>query len=377
MSARLRLFLWSAVAALAGGLLLKHFVFDVYRVDSASMEPTIMGSREGGARVLVHYGAFVPRRFDPVVVTRQGEGKPLVKRAAGLPNERVQIVGGDLLIDGRRLGISIPRPAPISVLDTRPGAWSEAFFEESPGSLQRSGAELRLTASGEQAARLLLRGDVHDDFFDEQRGLVRGQQSVNDLLIDAEFELAPGAVAGFELTDQGDLFRVEIARGAEQLECSLIREGEGVLAVQRHPSGRRLRFFNIDDSLCMRIDEHEASVIAGGENKLDPNDVTGAGKHLQPRVRVWVRQGSLLLRSFQLSRDLYYTERGEYARKSALRLGMGECFLLGDNSAVSRDGREWGPTPLETILGHPTHIVWPLERWREFPAPQPLEKAAR
>lgn len=377
MSARLRLFLWCAGAVFAGTLLLKHFVFDVYRVDSASMEPLIHGSREGGERVLVHYGAFRPQRFETVVVMRAGEDRPIVKRAVAMENERVQIVGGDLVIDGRRLGISIPRPAPVPVLDPRPGAWMQVFHEETAGTLSREGDFGRLSAPAGSVARLLLREDVHDDSFDPERGLSRGQQSVNDLLLDVEFQLMPGTSAGFELTELGDVFRVELRPDSEGVRCELIREGAGVLAVESVSAPGRLRMVNLDDTLVMRIDEREAKVVAYAENQLDPRDVTAAGRHAPPRVRIWARDGELRIRSLRLERDLYYTERGDFARGGALRLGLGECFLLGDNSALSRDGREWGPTALTDILGHPTHVVWPLAHWRALEGPRTLEILAR
>lgn len=373
MSARLRLFLWSAAAILAGGLLLKHFVFDIYRVDSGSMEPTIRGSQEGGERVLVHYGAFQPQRFDPVVVMRAGEEKPVVKRAVGLPNERVQIIGGDLLVDGRRLGISVPRPPPVPVIDARANAWCAAFHAEPANLAMAAGNGMELSAEGDQATRLLLREDVHDDYFDENRGCVRGQQSVNDLLLGVEFTLTPGATAGFELTEQGDVFRAELRPEEGAIRCELLREGDGVLASQLIPSAGRLHFLNVDDTLLLRVDDHEALVVSYPENRLDPRDVTASGRHQPPRVRAWVRHGALKIHALRLYRDLYYTERGDYGRNSALRLGLEECFLLGDNSSASRDGREWGATPLGDILGRPTHVVWPLADLRALPQSLPLE----
>lgn len=372
MKGRLGLILWCAALVLAAGLLLKHFVFDIYHVDSASMEPTIMGTRPGGEHVLVHYGAFQPTRFDPVVVLRGGDPTPIVKRACALENERVQIVGGDLLIDGRRLSFSVPRPAPIEVLDERSSMLSKVFFAEPEGALVPSGTGWMLNAAPGSPARLLLREDVHDDYIDVERGLVRGHQSVNDLLLDVQFELSVGARAGFELTELGDLFRVTLQRGTEGYELELEREGLGSLGRLKVAQAQRLCFANLDDSLYVRLDQGEALLVTYAENRLDPRDLNAEGKHLPPRVRIWCQDGSLRLDRLRLARDLYYTERGEHAQRGALRLGLGECFLLGDNSASSRDGREWGPTPLSEILGRPTRVVWPLSRWRELaPAQSP------
>jgi signal peptidase I len=58
-----------------------------------------------------------------------------------------------------------------------------------------------------------------------------------------------------------------------------------------------------------------------------------------------------------------------------IRLGPGEYYLLGDNSAVSYDcrlfpdaepGHQIGAIPRESILGRVTAIYWPIRRLREF-----------
>jgi signal peptidase I len=57
-----------------------------------------------------------------------------------------------------------------------------------------------------------------------------------------------------------------------------------------------------------------------------------------------------------------------------ITLGRDEYFLLGDNTAISDDGRFWpsvqnrqpGATPRDQIHGRVVGIVWPPERWRIF-----------
>ena len=48
------------------------------------------------------------------------------------------------------------------------------------------------------------------------------------------------------------------------------------------------------------------------------------------------------------------------------RIPEGHYFLLGDNSASSRDGRFWGFVPKHHLLGEVTSIWWPISRWRDF-----------
>ena len=110
MTSRTRHWLWVLALLALALLVLKSLVCGIYRVNTTSMEPTILGMRGAGERVLVFYGKSAPARFDPVVVLRKGEDTPVVKRAVGLPGERLQIVDGDLLVNGARLAPDAPRP---------------------------------------------------------------------------------------------------------------------------------------------------------------------------------------------------------------------------------------------------------------------------
>ena len=57
-----------------------------------------------------------------------------------------------------------------------------------------------------------------------------------------------------------------------------------------------------------------------------------------------------------------------------ITLGPDEYYLLGDNTAVSDDGRFWPPvdghqagaTPVSRIKGRVVGIIWPPDRWRVF-----------
>ncbi len=68
-------------------------------------------------------------------------------------------------------------------------------------------------------------------------------------------------------------------------------------------------------------------------------------------------------------------EVGNAAAGHPLTLGPDEYFMLGDNSAISNDGRYWdnpppgrqpGVLPRDRIIGRVTAIYWPLARWKRF-----------
>lgn len=61
----------------------------------------------------------------------------------------------------------------------------------------------------------------------------------------------------------------------------------------------------------------------------------------------------------------YYYNRGSYAEEGVkIVVPEGNYYVLGDNSASSRDSRYWGFVPQEYILGKAVLIYWPLNRMR-------------
>ncbi|MBK7642692.1 MAG: hypothetical protein IPJ19_06510 [Planctomycetes bacterium] len=380
MSAGSRRWLW-ALAILAGLLYAaKSLVCGVYLVETASMEPTIQGSRPGGERVLVVYGGAPPARFDPVVVLREGEAVPLVKRVVGLPSERVQIVDGDLLIDGARLGPDAPRPAAIPVFDERWQDPSAAF--PIPQAAQPfwslAHGEWKLVArSGVRAPnRLEFFGDVKDSYLDAEHALVEGEIPVNDLALALDLlQEEPGSLASFSLSEAGDVFDFEIARTREgKLAARILRRGEGDDAAPEmlasaelglHATGwHRVRVSNIDNTLCLERDGRRVLVAQYEENRFAREDRLQLGHSLLPRLAFGGAGGELHFRGLRIERDLYYTPRGDYATHKAEGLGPASYFLLGDNSSQSRDGREWGETKARELIGRPVRVVWPLTDFR-------------
>ncbi len=105
--------LWVVVGALALLLVLRALVIAPYRIPTSSMEPTLLGDsvrdERAGDTVLVLKTAYLlsgPRRWDLVAFRSPKGGADddspgLVKRVVGLPGETVQIVDGEVSIDGR------------------------------------------------------------------------------------------------------------------------------------------------------------------------------------------------------------------------------------------------------------------------------------
>ena len=72
---------------------------------------------EVGESVLVAYGMGELERYDLVVLQRPNEKEPKVKRVVGMPGESLQLMNGDLVIDGERIPLDVPRPPLVAVFD--------------------------------------------------------------------------------------------------------------------------------------------------------------------------------------------------------------------------------------------------------------------
>ena len=61
----------------------------------------------------------------------------------------------------------------------------------------------------------------------------------------------------------------------------------------------------------------------------------------------------------------YYYNRGDFALENQkLKVPNDSFFVLGDNSASSKDSRYWGFVPRKNLLGEAILIYWPLNRIR-------------
>lgn len=359
-------------------LFARLFFFGVYLVDSRSMEPTIHGDPESGERVLVRYGAERPERFDLVVVRLPGEPVPRVKRVGGLPGEAVRIEEGDLYVEGEHLSGDLPRPEPVTVFDARLAL--EDYFQSSADEgivgwrriadgWRHDGAPERPIARLEYARRMA------DHYLAASGAFVEGATEVGDLWIGAALDLEqPTSRALLAVATQGDRFigwigadsggvrRVRLLSypipGPEVEASDSELLGELELAVE--PGTHEWVVGRVDGRVELWFDGRRVLDQRFGAPRRHPLDLFGEGRSHGPRAWVEVGGGGVALGGLRLWRDLHYTSRGELAVREEFQLGPDELFLLGDNSAASRDSRDFGPIPLDDVIGRPLRVVRPL-----------------
>ena len=84
---------------------------------------------------------------------------------------------------------------------------------------------------------------------------------------------------------------------------------------------------------------------------------------------VLIKEGTIYIDGSPLEGEvfnkIYYYNRGDYAREeSGVKIPSDCYYVLGDNSASSRDSRYWGFVPENNVLGKAFLIYWPLNRIR-------------
>lgn len=382
---RVRRWVLFAVAAVLVALaFLRLFFFGVYQVESASMEPAIHGDPSTGERVLVRYGRARPERFDLVVVRVPGEDVPRVKRVAALPGEGARIEYGDLVIDGERLGPDAPRPEPIAVYDPRLplGDHFRAASEDLAGWTRADDGWRHDGAPDVAVARLEYARLLTDSYIDRAGSFVEGSRQVGDLWIGARLELESDASrARLAVAAQGDRFLAWIGAASDGVrEVQLYSlpvpgQGEGDPQLDRI-AGRTLTVTEgphewvlgrVDGRVELWLDGERVLEQRFGAPRLHPLDLFGEGDSHGPRAWIEVGGGGVNLSDLRLWRDVHYTARGEFAVREELTLGPDELLLLGDHSAHSRDGRDWGPLPIGDLIGRPVAVVSPFGAARALP----------
>ncbi len=377
-------------------VLVQAFVADVYWVESGSMEPTLHGPASGAARgeaVVVLYGDDEPlERFDLVVLESADGSGQLVKRVGALPGETVQVVDGDLWIDGASLPPDAPRPAPIPVFDQRLHDVAESFYlaraPDGPWT-PSDGAwvlDARAVAPRSDAGMMLLHKGLRDGWIAPDGERVPGAREVNDGIVELEVrvdELADGeARVRASLVEQGDTFeatlvpleggraRVEVTRWNHETLTRAPGPTRDVLGTAEVPfeldRWTRLRFANVDDHVTLDVDGERVVAASYGGNVKRASATGGGGLHAGVRVSLGGERLLARFRSIRILRDLDYVAFGRFAVHQPFEVGPGKIFVLGDRSSDSTDSRTLGPFPLTRLLGRPVAVVWPLGRVRRL-----------
>jgi len=370
-----------------------------------------------GDRILVLkciYQFVDPKRWDVIVFKNPiNPTENYIKRLIGLPGDTIEIIDGDIYIDG-----SIARKPPEVQREVWMPIYDNNFQPVNPN--ERAGfnghrwqVPFNLEGSAwkisdEDPTRLVL-----DSPADQTSVLTYGSPSANgfaatyaynevymysrmptcsDLMV--RFYVQPAnsqGTVGVTLSKYGVDYRARLDLSGRMTLAKISDGQETVLAsreVAPPPANAftLVKFADVDHQLLFEFNNQELSVDLGRSPKA-MEQVSSSS----PRAEIF-GSGKLTLSHIALFRDIYYTSDGQGARGGRVvegkpfKLNQDEFFVLGDNSPNSEDGRWWGQpdvaskgwappragvVPRYYLVGRALFVYWPSGFG--FPWPQGLK----
>ena len=308
-------------------------------------------------------------RWNLVAVQLPGESQYAVKRVVGLPGESIRIEGGELLVDDllleknwdlfQQLRVEVHhlgyRPASP---DDGPSTWKP--LEQSSGwtlsypfhfqpleggrwdhlVLERRPAIPGLVTPPGQP----LRGIV--DYHPANQGLARPRlHPVRDVMVEVEVDASSPAGFTLEIQRGNTSYRAILDLQHDQVELHVGRD-----VVARHdlprPQGGHWK-------IGLAIFDGQIVLASDAGIHLVPAAMEDKGEEV-PTIMVGARVAGLKVDRLRVWRDIHWLgpDLTDESWSPGTRLGEDEYFLLGDNTAVSEDSRQWrSPVRRQDILG--------------------------
>lgn len=361
-----------------------------------------------GDRILVLkciYQFLEPKRWDVVVFKNPAEPQVnYIKRLIALPGEDVQIIDGDIYINGQiqRKPPKVQNELwmPIYNNDYQPvepeissfynhRQWKQPFVN-TPTSLweldRKRPALFHLDSLPDKINTLIYDTALGNDF--------RATYSYNDI---SHFENLPycsDLMVRFYLTEENEKGRVGVMLGKYQNEYKGWIDFTGGMSISRNdekeplaskiistPSGKpdrltEVKFANVDHMLVLEFGDEKLTYDLGTKS----DDAGEINTKISPKVEIF-GSGKLTLSHVAVFRDIHYTTArygisGDHGRATdePFKLNKDEFFVLGDNSPNSEDCRWWqskglankgmlpyreGIVPRDYMVGKAIFVYWP------------------
>ena len=330
-----------------------------------SLEISPAARPKAGDRILVHKWPFVaggwlaPRHWD-VIVFRDAADPSLnfIKRLAALPGDEIEIIDGDVFINGAilRKPRHVQEALWLPVFDQRyverPARTAQWMAQAGWSGMQDR--ELAFAPAGERDSWSWLRLSSVDAAYYLRDHYGYNRTRANAWVGDARLRMEVSAVEAdgelaFEIIRDGVYFTAILAANGTASITRRYGSDEQLLVSGRLPGLRpgrpvAIEFGHLDCRVYLRVgsaelsttDEHYAPDIERLRREQRDQAIGLAMGARGLRMRV----GGL-----RVDRDVHYSYRDLETRRAfagqPFRLGEREYFVLGDNSPRSHDSREW------------------------------------
>ena len=319
-----------------------------------------------------------PQRWDFIACQDpESSEKIIVKRVVGLPGETVQIIDGDVFIDGKIARKSLDQQAATAVLvydadlggtdpcNPQPQRWISSLenstWSDINGNFFHSGGIPNSPAdrlSYHHQCRVggeLVAGPVTDQLAYNQWLPIRRDafQPVSDLMLTLHLRRDKGA--GCLKVFIADVYVVTLDYSKQKVFLESLNRTDTDKQVLRTEASCKLPFTEVP--VLISTVDRQIMVVVGRdvvikEPLAEPISFSSTPFSLEA-------MGLDIIRP-RIYRDVYYVRppgiKARWAFDKPVHLGEDEYFILGDNSRVSEDSRTWAKGPAvhrKAIFGRP------------------------
>ncbi len=403
----------AVVVAFIMALVIRCFCLEVFKIPTASMEPTLLGDARdrsrGGDRIMVNKFAYEVddvQRYDVLVFKFPLDlSRNFIKRCVGLPDEELAFRGGDIYTRKKAADPFALARKPLAVQENiwipvyADGCNASAFRERWKAATPEKdnwelyqGALRTFAAPGKppETRFAFIPADLVVYDVDRDRpGIRDNPHPVSDLRLGArvEFLPAPGeplaARGEFDLTlkqDEGTprerAFRVVLRPGAP-VRVEHPDPATGAPAVTE--LARSVKAQEPVD-IALLVYDGAVAVLLDGRPVHDQvwrsaPPAPGSGP-AATRLSFGTRNADVVVRDVAIARDIYYyiiNDDDPFPADRPVRIPPDCHLLVGDNVRNSHDGRAWQRIEVEFIDG--TSVYWDRNLFLDEPRGDFLERA--